>query len=321
MADKAELLVICGPTATGKTALSVALAQRLNGEIVCADSMQIYRGLSVGTAKVTPAEMQGVSHHLVDFLPPETWFSVAEYAELAKKCIAEITARGKLPIVVGGTGLYLQSIVKGIDFSQQETNFSLRNQLQERLSKEGVKPLWDELRAADPACAAAIHPNNCVRVLRALELYLQTGKTKAQQLSESLPAERPYRDVLVGLDCAAREALYSRIDARVEEMLARGLLAEARLVFDNRAQYVTAAQAIGYKELFPYFEGTAPLASCVAALKQASRNYAKRQLTWFRHMEGMHWFLSGAEDTEDAVVKLFIETCGERKAHGKTLSY
>ncbi|MEG2651997.1 MAG: tRNA (adenosine(37)-N6)-dimethylallyltransferase MiaA, partial [Ruthenibacterium sp.] len=141
MADKAELLVICGPTATGKTALSVALAQRLNGEIVCADSMQIYRGLSVGTAKVTPAEMQGVSHHLVDFLPPETRFSVAEYAELAKKCIAEITARGKLPIVVGGTGLYLQSIVKGIDFSQQETNFSLRNQLQERLSKEGVKPL------------------------------------------------------------------------------------------------------------------------------------------------------------------------------------
>lgn len=293
MADKVRLLAVCGPTASGKTALAVALARQLDGEVVSADSMQIYRGLTVGTAAPTDAERQGVPHHLIGFVPPEQAFSVADYVAAAAACIADIAARGKTPIVAGGTGLYLSSLLEGIRFTGEKADPQVRRELQARLEKEGIAPLYEQLRAVDPAYAATLHPNNHGRVLRALELYRQTGKTMSQQLQASRPREAPYRALLIGLDTPDRAQLYARIEQRVDGMMQQGLLAEARLVWERREEYRTAAQAIGYKEFFPYFTGQAPLDDCVAKLKQATRNYAKRQLTWFRRMEGIRWEPAG----------------------------
>ena len=306
MADKAKtkILVLCGPTATGKTSLSVALAQQLNGEIICADSMQIYKGLTVGTAKVTPQEMQGVPHHLVDFLTPDVRFSVADYVTMAQKCVADIAARGKLPIVVGGTGLYIQSLVKGIQFTQDKTDLSYRTALEMQLAKEGIDPIFAQLQQVDPAYAATLHKNNHVRVLRAMELYLQTGKTMSQQLAQSLPSERPYDDVLVGLQYESREQLYTAINGRVNGMMQQGLLAEAEDVYNHKETYVTAAQAIGYKEFFPYFETQATLEECIEKLKQASRNYAKRQITWFSRMEHLVWVPAATQASVQSIAEM-----------------
>lgn len=297
-----RVLVICGPTATGKTACSVTLAKMLDGEIICADSMQIYKQLSVGTAKATVEEMQGIPHHLMDFLSPDEVFSVADYVKAAHACIAQIASRGKLPILVGGTGLYIQSLLQGVVFSPQKTDPEMRAALQARLVQQGIGPLYEELCAVDPVYAATLHPNNHGRVLRALELYLHTGKTMSEQLAQSLPARRPYRSTIACLNFANRNRLYARIDARVQQMMAGGLLDEARLVYDHREAYRTAAQAIGYKEFFPYFEENALLSACVAALQQASRNYAKRQLTWFRRMEGVHWLQADSATLCDEIV-------------------
>ena len=286
MADKADIIVICGPTATGKTALSVALAKLLDGEVVSADSMQIYKGLRVGTAQATPEEMKGVPHHLVGFLPPEERFSVADYVRHAGECIAQITARGRVPIVAGGTGLYISSLVNGIDFTPDKADPAVRARLETELTEQGIGPLYARLQQVDPECAAKLHPNNHGRVL---ELYEQTGETMSCRLARSRPAQQPYRALLIGLNMPERAQLYARIDARVDAMLAHGLLEEARLVYANRDAYHTAAQAIGYKEFFPYFEGASELESCVLALKQATRNYAKRQLTWFRRMPDVLW--------------------------------
>ena len=306
MEDKAKnkILVLCGPTATGKTSLSVALAQQLDGEIICADSMQIYKGLSVGTAKVTAQEMQGVAHHLVDFLAPDVRFSVADYVQMAQQCIADITARGKLPIVVGGTGLYIQSLVKGVQFTQEKTDLSFRTALEAQLKQQGIDPLFAQLQQVDPVYAASVHKNNTVRVLRALELYLQTGKTMSQQLEQSLPSERPYDDVLIGLQYDSRETLYRAINQRVEHMMQQGLLAEAKDVYLHRDTYVTAAQAIGYKEFFPYFDGKATQEQCVEKLQQASRNYAKRQITWFSRMEKLTWMPAASKESAASIAAL-----------------
>ena len=289
MADKVKVVAVCGPTASGKTSLSVALAKQLDGEIICADSMQIYKHLNIGTAKVTTEEMQGIPHHLVGFLEPDIRFSVADYVLLAQECIKEISARGRLPILVGGTGLYVQSVLRGVQFAPQKTDMALRETLRQRLEKEGIDPLYQELCAVDPIYAKGLHKNNHGRVLRALELYRQTGKTMSEQLAASMPTERPYADVLIGLRYDNRETLYHHINARVDVMMQAGLLTEARFVYENRVRYLTAAQAIGYKEFFPYFEQKTSLEECVLKLKQASRNYAKRQITWFSHMENLQW--------------------------------
>ena len=302
MADKLKLLAVCGPTASGKTALAVSLAKALDGEVVSADSMQIYRGLTVGTAAPTPAERQGVPHHLIGVVPPQAPFSVADYVAAASACIADIAGRGKVPIVAGGTGLYLSSLLEGIRFTGEKADPAVRRALQEQLEREGIGPLFARLQAVDPAYAATLHPNNHGRVLRALELYQQTGKTMSQQLAASRPAQRPYDALLIGLDFPDRAQLYARIEGRVDAMMDEGLLDEARLVWRHRAQYRTAAQAIGYKEFFPYFEGGSPLGPCVDKLKQATRNYAKRQLTWFRRMEGIHWEQAGRADTVQRVL-------------------
>lgn len=310
MADLAEqkLLVVCGPTASGKSGLGVELALRLGGEILSADSMQIYRGLDIGTAKVTAQEACGVPHHLVDICSPEDFFSVADYVGLAGQTIREIASRDRLPIVVGGTGLYISSLLQGLQFADQPPVEEARRRLEEQTAGLSPEELWQRLNAVDPACAAAVHPHNRKRVLRALELFEQTGRTMSQQVAASHPARPPYRALVVGLCAADRTVLYERIERRVDAMLDAGLLAEARRVYDNRSRFVTAAQAIGYKEFFPYFENAAPLQQCVQQLKTASRHYAKRQLTWFGRMPQVHWLqIDRCDDLPAAACALMQE--------------
>lgn len=301
---KHPVVAVVGPTATGKTALGVALAEQFGGEIISSDSMQIYKGLDVGTAKVTPEETHGIPHHGVDILAPDELFSVADFTAMAARLETEISARQKLPILVGGTGLYVQSFLYGVRFTAEKTPDGLREQLAAELAEKGPEAMYDQLCAVDPEAAAAIHPNNQVRVLRALEHFRATGKRLSEQKAESLPPERPYRSLILGLDFPDRAALYQRIDLRVDKMLEQGLLEEAELVWKNRDRFRTAAQAIGYKEFFPYFEQTASLQVCADKLKQASRNYAKRQLTWFRHMEGVVWLDAGAPDVRQTACRL-----------------
>ena len=304
---KRPVVAVVGPTATGKTALGVTLAKRFSGEVISADSMQIYKGLDVGTAKVTPEETCGIPHHGVDLLEPDQPFSVADFTALASRLEREIAARGSLPILVGGTGLYVQSFLYGVRFTAEKAPEGLREQLAAELAEKGGAAMYAQLQQVDPEAAAAIHPNNQVRVLRALEHYRATGKKLSEQKAESLPPQRPYRSLVLGLDFPDRAALYRRIDLRVDKMLEAGLLGEAKLVWRNRQSFRTAAQAIGYKEFFPYFEGTAPLEACTEKLKQASRNYAKRQLTWFRHMDGVVWLDAGAPDAAETACRLTAE--------------
>ena len=300
---KHPVVAVVGPTATGKTALGVSLAQHFSGEVISCDSMQIYKGLDVGTAKVTPEETCGIPHHGVDILTPDKTFSVADFTAMAAELEQQISARGHLPILVGGTGLYVQSFLYGVRFAEEKAPAGLREQLAAELAEKGGAAMYEQLKQADPEAADAIHPNNQVRVLRALEHYRATGKKLSEQKADSLPPERPYRSLVLGLDFPDRADLYRRIDLRVDKMQDAGILQEAEYVWQNRETFRTAAQAIGYKEFFPYFEGTAPLDACTEKLKQASRNYAKRQLTWFRHMDGVVWLDAGAPDVAEAALR------------------
>lgn len=309
MADlsKPRVVAVGGPTASGKTALSVALARAFDGEIINADSMQIYKNLDVGTAKPSAEERQGIPHYLLDFLPPETPYSVADFTAAADPLIRDITARGRLPLVVGGTGLYITSLLSGMAFAPEKTDPAIRARLQARADTEGGAALYAELQRIDPDYAAQVHPNNLPRVIRALELFEATGRRMSDQRREARPAEAPYHALCLCLTCRDRAVLYSRIDRRVDEMVENSVLDEARQVYDHRDAYRTAAQAIGYKEFFPYFEGTANLTECTERLKQATRNYAKRQLTWFRHMDGVVWLDASAPDVTVRAVQLTQE--------------
>lgn len=307
MADlsKPRVVAVGGPTASGKTALSVALARAFDGEIINADSMQIYKNLDVGTAKPSAEERQGIPHYLLDFLPPETPYSVADFTAAADPLIRDITARGRLPLVVGGTGLYITSLLSGMAFAPEKTDPAIRARLQARADTEGGEALYAELQRVDPDYAAQVHPNNLPRVIRALELFEATGRRMSDQRREARPAEAPYHALCLCLTCRDRAVLYSRIDRRVDEMVENGVLDEARQVYDHRDAYRTAAQAIGYKEFFPYFEGTANLTECTERLKQATRNYAKRQLTWFRRQNDAVWLYLDEEDvTEHACTQV-----------------
>ncbi|WP_370787147.1 tRNA (adenosine(37)-N6)-dimethylallyltransferase MiaA [Gemmiger formicilis] len=311
MADlsKPRVVAVGGPTASGKTALSVALARAFDGEIINADSMQIYKNLDVGTAKPSAEERQGIPHYLLDFLSPETPYSVADFTAAADPLIRDITARGRLPLVVGGTGLYITSLLSGMAFAPEKTDPAIRARLQARADTEGGAALYAELQRVDPDYAAQVHPNNLPRVIRALELFEATGRRMSDQRREARPAEAPYHALCLCLTCRDRAVLYSRIDRRVDEMVENGVLDEARQVYDHRDAYRTAAQAIGYKEFFPYFEGTANLTECTERLKQATRNYAKRQLTWFRRQNDAVWLYLDEEDvTEHActLVRAFL---------------
>ena len=303
LCDRPRVVAIGGPTATGKTALSLALTQRFGGEIINADSMQVYRQLSVGTAKPMEEERAQAPHHLLDFLPPEQPYSVADFTAAAGELIGQITARGRLPLVVGGTGLYITSLLNGVRFAPEDTDPALRRRLQQQAETQGAEVLYARLQAVDPAYAAKVHPHNLPRIIRALELYESTGRTMSEQQRQSRPAAAPYRSLCLCLTCRDRAVLYRRIDQRVDKMLREGLLPEAELVWQNRERYRTAAQAIGYKEFFPYFEGKEPLDTCVNRLKQATRQYAKRQLTWFRHQNEAQWLYLDEEDVVQKAVE------------------
>lgn len=304
LCERPRVVAIGGPTATGKTALSVAMARRFNGEIINADSMQIYRELSVGTAKVMPEEQQGVPHHLLDFLPPECTYSVADFTISASNVISEITARGHLPFVVGGTGLYITSLLNGVSFAPEKNDPQVRRKLQQEAAEQGPEALYQRLKTLDPVYAAKVHPHNLPRVIRALELYEITGRKMSEQQQNSRPSTPPYRSLCLCLGYHDRSVLYRRIDQRVDQMLEKGILAEAELVWKNRERYRTAAQAIGYKEFFPYLEGKQTLPECVNSLKQATRNYAKRQLTWFRHQGDVVWLYVDEENPAVQAEKL-----------------
>lgn len=310
LSEKLRVIAVGGPTATGKTALSVALAKRFGAEIISADSMQIYRGLDVGTAKVTPEEQQGIPHHLLDILPPEEPYSVADFTADASRLITEISGRGHLPIVAGGTGLYITSLLNGVRFAPEKTDPAIRARLQRRAAEEGTEVLYRTLQEIDAEYAKKVHPNNLPRVIRALELYEATGRRMSEEQAESRPQEKPYRSICLCLTCRERAVLYRRIDRRVDQMMEQGLLAEAEQVWRKRDRYRTAAQAIGYKEFFPFFEGTADCSDCVNRLKQATRNYAKRQLTWFRHQNDAIWLYTddpGAEEQAITLVEQFLQ--------------
>ena len=284
-----RLICICGPTASGKTALSVALAKQLHTEIISADSMQIYRGMDIGTAKPTAEERQGVPHHLLDICAPGEPFSVARYVELADAAAQDVLSRGMVPIVAGGTGLYMDALIECSTFSGDETDLSVREKYQRMAAEQGNEAVHAFLAKVDPEGAGRLHPNNLKRVIRALEVYEQTGMTiDAFNRLHKRPAPK-YAALKIGICPAERQTLYDRIDLRVDQMLADGLLEETKRLLDSGALAGTAAQAIGYKELLGYLQGDAPLADCVALLKQRSRNYAKRQLTWLKRDDKIHW--------------------------------
>ena len=283
-----ELIAVVGPTASGKTALGVEICREFGGEVVSCDSMQIYKGMDISTAKPTSGEMRGIPHHLIGFAGSDKKFSVAEYCGLAKDVIADIHSRGKVPVLVGGTGLYYSSLVDNISFIEEETDFEYREFLKKRAETEGAKALLDELAGIDPEAAAGFHENNLGRIIRALEIYHSTGKTKTEQEKLSRLEPSPYRLVAIGLDARDRNYLYERINRRVDIMLENGLLDEAKRFFESHPSG-TAVQAIGCKELKPFIDGKASLEGCVENLKMQTRRYAKRQLTWFRRDERIHF--------------------------------
>lgn len=283
------VIAVVGPTASGKTGLSVALCKALEGEVVSADSMQIYRGMDIGTAKPSLEERQGIPHHLIDIADPGESYSVARFCADAKEAVADIHSRGKRPVLCGGTGLYIDRFLSNTPFPQQESTGLLREQLQQDYHRDGGESLYRELMAADPAAAAKIHKNNAVRVIRAVEI-LRSGHTLTGQVEQTLATETPYRAIRIGLDFADRAVLYRRIEERVDSMMEDGLLDEARTLYDRRDTLgATAAAAIGYKELFAYFDGACTLKEAVDTLKTATRHYAKRQRTWFRRDPSVCW--------------------------------
>jgi tRNA dimethylallyltransferase len=299
MKEKIPLLVVCGPTASGKTALAVELAMRRGGEVVSGDSMQIYRELAIGTALPTEEEKRGVPHHLFSFVDPAERFSVADYTALAGETIAAIHSRGRLPIVAGGTGLYISSLVDNLTFTPMESDPALREELAAYAEKNGNHALWERLYAVDPALAATLHPNNRGRVIRALEVYRLTGIPMSEQQRRAREQPSPYAPHMLGLTFRDRERLYARIDARVDKMLASGLVKEAQTLM-NKAT-ATAAQAIGYKELFPYLRGEISLDEAAEAIKRETRRYAKRQMTWFRRDARIRWLFADEYDTLPAL--------------------
>ena len=295
---KIPVVAVVGPTASGKTALAVAIAKRFNGEVVSADSMQIYKGMDIATAKPTKEDMQGIAHHLIDYVEPNEKYSVARYTEDAKKAIQDVYGRQKLPVVCGGTGLYIDSLLGNIRFEEEPDNTAVRQALTERMQKEGAQVLLDELSAVDPEAAAQLHVNNTGRIIRALEIYQLTGETATQRRIRSREQPSPYEVLYLAIGFPDRDFLYERIDLRVELMLKMGLEAEAS-AFLARSDADTAAQTIGYKELKGWFAGVLSREEAIENLKRETRRYAKRQMTWFRRNQAIH-YIDRTRDTTQA---------------------
>ncbi|MEI2354952.1 tRNA (adenosine(37)-N6)-dimethylallyltransferase MiaA [Mesobacillus zeae] len=317
MAGKQKLLVLIGPTAVGKTNLSIKLAKRFSGEIISGDSMQIYRGMDIGTAKITPSEMEGVPHHLIDFKDPEDSFSAAEFQGLVRKKIEEIAARGKLPMIVGGTGLYIQSAIYDYQFSEAAGDPEFRQKLEREADELGTASVHEMLEKVDPESAAKIHPNNVRRVIRALEIHHSTGMTAGEYQAKQTP-EVLYDTAVIGLTMD-RDQLYTRIDRRVDLMLDQGLVNEVKGLYDEGLKDCQSIQAIGYKEIYDYFEGKVSLDQAADQLKQNSRRYAKRQLTWFRNKMEVEWFdMSAGTDMGKKFAEISIYIEGKLKIKANT---
>lgn len=304
-AKKPKILVVVGPTASGKTALGVALAKRLGGEIISADSMQIYKHMNIGTAKVSLDEMQGVPHHLIDCVSPDEEFSVAKYKAAALEAIEAILSRGKLPIIIGGTGLYINSLSLPWDFQKNDSDEKIRWRLTAEAEVLGNKALYERLKSVDPVTAEIVHPNNLNRLIRALEIYELTGKSKSDFDEETKKHSVPYDYIILGLDWD-RETLYERINRRVDRMIEEGLIEETKMLIERGYDWnLTAMKAIGYKELKAYLEGESSLAEAVTILKRDSRHYAKRQMTWFRKDKRIQWLKM--DETRDLETQ--VEEC------------
>ncbi|MCH5349908.1 MAG: tRNA (adenosine(37)-N6)-dimethylallyltransferase MiaA [Oscillospiraceae bacterium] len=300
--NKIPLLVVTGPTASGKTALGVALAKEYDGEVVSADSMQIYKGLSVATAKPTEDEMEGVPHHLMGIVDIGTSFSTADYVKLAKEKISEIRLRDRLPILVGGTGLYINSLIDNISFDSAETDGSVRRKLTQEAGELGTEAMHKRLAEIDPETAEAVPPQNIVRVIRALEVYELTGMKFSDYKRANKGSDSDYDVCMIGLGFRDREKLYDRINRRVTVMAENGMVEECRAVYEGEKPG-TACQAIGYKELIPYFEGEAELEECLDKIRLSSRHYAKRQLTWFRRDDRINWIYMDEFDNLYEIIK------------------
>ena len=286
--NKPFVLAVVGPTASGKTWLGVELAKIYGGEVISADSMQIYKGMDIASAKPSEAEKQGIPHHLMGFLDRDVSFSAADYVQLANEKIQDILSRGKLPMIVGGTGLYIDSLLENVKFSEGGSDEAYREELYTFARENGNEALHARLAELDSEAADGIHPNNLVRVVRALEVCHVTGRKFSELKRESRMVESPYNSLIIGLNFDDRQKLYDRIDLRVDEMVKAGLVEEARQLWQESGMK-TAANAIGYKELIPYFEGKSELSDCIDLIKQETRHYAKRQLTWFRKNARIEW--------------------------------
>lgn len=311
MMEKKRYLALAGPTASGKSALAIALAQALDGEVVSADSMQIYDTIAIGTARPTEAEMQGVPHHLLGFLPLSKPYSVAQYVEDAKAVLADVDGRGKLPIICGGTGLYMQSLIENIVFDEQAPQSAeLRARLKARALQEGGEVLLRELAAVDAQTAQKLHPNDVGRIIRALEVYHVTGHPISEQVRQSRAVPPDFETCLLVLDFKERKRLYARIHERVDCMVQNGLLEEAKTVLSG-PYAPTALQAIGYKELRPHFDGELSLEQALDNLKKSTRHYAKRQLSWFRRIPYARFLYvddyENAAALTDAAIKIWME--------------
>ncbi len=286
--EKIKIVTVAGPTASGKTALAVKLAKRFSGEVISADSMQVYKGMDIATAKPDEEEMSGIPHHLISVISPDEEFSVSRFKEMAEKSVKEIVSRGNLPILAGGTGLYVDCFLGNTSFLENTKNDEIRRTLSQRAEKEGTEALYNELKEKDPSAAEKIHPNNSLKIIRALEIFYSSGKTLTAQNEQSHLEESPYESFIIGLNALDREFLYDRINKRVDIMLEAGLVEETKKFFETETAS-TACQAIGYKELKPYLDGLISLEEAAENLKQSTRRYAKRQLTWFRRNEKIKW--------------------------------
>lgn len=309
--SKTKLIAIVGPTGVGKSDVAIELAKRIDGEIVSADSMQIYRGMDIGTAKVTPEEMDGISHYLIDVVDPAEPFSVAEYQRMARQIIEDISSRGKMPILVGGTGLYVRSVIDKLEFPSGEISSEIRKRLEERAEKEGGRDLYRELIEKDPGAADLIHPNNVRRVIRALEVIELTGQPFTQFQKEWKKRESVYDLQMFGLTMV-RKQLHERINKRVDRMIAKGLIDEVKgLLSHGYESFLTSQQAIGYKELIGYLKGEKSLEEAIEVLRARTRQYAKRQLTWFRADPRVRWI----DVTGKSVDEVIDEIMNRIKCH------
>lgn len=304
--SKTKVIVIVGPTASGKTSLGINIAKRFNGEVVSGDSMQIYENMDIATAKPSFEEMDGIKHHLIGFVNPKDEYNVASFCEDAKKAVDEITGKGKISVIVGGTGLYIDSFINNVTFFNDASSHEVRKKLYEELEQYGIEKLYNELLAVDSEAAKKIHPNNEIRVIRALEIYRLTGKNLTEQNKRSHDNESNYEPLYIGISYKDREKLYERINKRVDVMLKNGLLEEAKEFYKNYASK-TAVNAIGYKELKPFLDSEKSLEDCVESLKQSTRRYAKRQLTWFNRNEKINWVYP---DTHKNIDSLYEEAEG-----------